>query len=136
MTYAEYARRGFFELCTVAGINLAVITVAHFIIKQEAGKSDGKDQETKQKAPKTLRAEFAVLCLFTMMLIATAVSKMAMYISYYGLTQLRVYTAWFMLLLFIVFIVVGLRQFKNFNGARIIIISFVIFFSGTQLRKC
>lgn len=128
MTYAEYARRGFFELCTVAGINLAVITVAHFIIKQEAGKSDGKDQETKQKAPKTLRAEFAVLCLFTMMLIATAVSKMAMYISYYGLTQLRVYTAWFMLLLFIVFIVVGLRQFKNFNGARIIIISFVIFF--------
>jgi hypothetical protein len=63
-----------------------------------------------------------------MMLIAAALSKMVMYIGCYGLTQLRVYTTWFMLLLFIVFVIVGLRQFKSFSGTRIVIVSLVMFF--------
>ena len=105
MTYAEYARRGFFELCAVSGINLAVIAAAHLVMKRE-----------KIKA---LRGETAVLCIFTIALIATAMSKMVMYISYYGLTRLRVYTSWFMIVLLLLFIIVLLRQFKSFNGTRI-----------------
>ncbi len=124
MTYAEYARRGFFELCTVAGINLCVIVLTQLITKRKVSDSTGE----KPSASKMLRVESAVLCVFTMLLIATALSKMGMYINYYGLTQLRVYTTWFMVLLFIVFAVTLLRQFKNFNGTRILAVSFVLLF--------
>jgi len=114
MTYSEYARRGFFELCAVAAIDLAVITAAHILSKREK--------------ERILRAETAVLCAATLLLIATAISKMIMYISSYGLTQLRVYTTWFMLLLFFAFAVIAARQFMAFNAARIGVIGFVVFF--------
>jgi hypothetical protein len=78
--------------------------------------------------PRLLKAETIALCIFTMLLIATALSKMILYINYYGLTQLRVYTTWFMVMLLIVFIVIGLRQFKRFNGTKISAISFIICF--------
>ncbi len=51
MTYANYARRGFFELCAVAGINLVVITVAQLIV-------------IRAKV-RLLQIETTVLCLFT-----------------------------------------------------------------------
>jgi hypothetical protein len=38
LTYAEYARRGFFELCAVAAINLGVIGIAHLITSRKIGK--------------------------------------------------------------------------------------------------
>lgn len=114
MTYAGYARRGFFELCTVAGINLAVITAAHLIVKREK--------------VRILQVETVALCLFTLMLIITAISKMVMYINYYGLTQLRVYTTWFMIVLFFIFAVAAVRQFKKFNAARVMFVGFVVFF--------
>ncbi|MDD4583651.1 MAG: DUF4173 domain-containing protein [Eubacteriales bacterium] len=118
MTYSEYARRGFFELCMVAGINLGVIIIAHLITSR--GEKTG--------TPKMLKIETVALCFFTIMLIGTALSKMAMYIKYFGLTQLRVYTTWFMLVLLLVFVIIALRQFKIFNGSKIVIISFVILF--------
>ena len=118
MTYSEYARRGFFELCMVTGINLAVIAIAHLITNR------GERIDTT----KVMKIETAALCLFTIMLIVTALSKMAMYIKYFGLTQLRVYTTWFMLVLLLVFVIIALRQFKIFNGSKIVIISFVILF--------
>lgn len=105
MTYAEYARRGFFELCAVSGINLAVIAAAHLIVKREK--------------VKILKGETAALCIFTVALIATAMSKMAMYIDYYGLTPLRVYTSWFMIVLLLLFVIILVRQFRSFQGTRI-----------------
>ena len=114
MTYAGYARRGFFELCAVAAINLAVITLAYLLVIR------GKE--------KVLKAETAILCVFTMMMIITAISKMLMYINYYGLTQLRVYTSWFMILLFFIFTVIIVRQFRKFNATQIMISGFVILF--------
>lgn len=118
MTYAEYARRGFFELCSVAAINLAVIGVAYLITKRVEEKS----------VPKGLKVEILLVCTFTILLIATALSKMVLYIHYYGLTQLRVYTSWFMALLLFIFILIGVRQFVKFNGSRIVIIGFVLSF--------
>ena len=114
MTYAEYARRGFFELCAVSGINLGVIAAAHLIVKRDK--------------IKILKAETAVLCIFTIALIATAMSKMAMYIDYYGLTRLRVYTSWFMILLLVLFVIILLRQFRSFNGTRIAAIGCICLF--------
>ena len=114
MTYAEYARRGFFELCAVSGINLGVIAAAHLLSKREK--------------IKILHGETAAICIFTLALIATALSKMGMYINYYGLTQLRVYTCWFMVVLFMVFVLILLRQFIHFRGTRIAIAGFLCMF--------
>lgn len=114
MTHAEYARRGFFELCTVAGINMIVITASHLFVKREK--------------VRMLQIETVGLCFFTLMLIMTALSKMVMYINYYGLTQLRVYTTWFMIVLFFLFAVIAVRQFKKFNSARAMLLGFVILF--------
>jgi hypothetical protein len=114
MTYAEYARRGFFELCAVSGINLGVIGAAHLIVKRDK--------------IKILKAETAVLCVFTIALIATAMSKMAMYIDYYGLTRLRVYTSWFMILLLLLFVIILLRQLRSFNGTRLAAVGCICLF--------
>jgi hypothetical protein len=116
-TYAEYARRGFFEMCAIAGINLAVLLVAHLIVQREYAEE-----------PKVLRVQTIVLSLFTTLLIVIGLSKMMLYIEAYGLTPLRVYTSWFMVLLFLVFAVVMIRQLKRFNASRIIIAGFVVWF--------
>ncbi|MCL1810111.1 MAG: DUF4173 domain-containing protein [Clostridiales bacterium] len=117
-TYAEYARRGFFELCAVAGINLAVLAVCHLAVKRENGEE-----------PKALRIETVTVSLFTILLIVTALSKMAMYIDAYGLTQLRVFTSWFMVLLLFIFLIICVRQFKKFNSARLMIAGFALMFT-------
>ena len=116
-TYAEYARRGFFELCAVAGLNLCVLLISYLIVKRGPGEN-----------PKMLRAQTVIISLFTILMIATALSKMVMYINAYGLTQLRVYVSWFIVLLLFVFVVICIRQFKKFNSARLIILGFVIMF--------
>ncbi len=69
-----------------------------------------------------------MICVFTLALIATAISKMGMYISYYGLTRLRIYTSWFMILLLLLFVIVLLRQFKSFQGTKIAVISCICLF--------
>lgn len=117
MTYAEYARRGFFELCAVSAINLLVTVVAIVITERE-------NKETGE-APKALRIEIAALCIFTLMLIITAIRKMILYIDYYGLTQMRVYTTWFMAVLFILFVIVALRQIKTFDSAKVIVVTVI-----------
>lgn len=124
MTYAEYARRGFFELCAVAGINLVVIAASNLFAQRQ----DGSHGEKRLKA---LRVETGALCVLTMMLIAAAVSKMMMYIHYYGLTQLRFYTTAFMALLFVCFGIILASQLKKLNCAKWLaltcIVGFLIF---------
>ena len=100
-TYADYARRGFFELFAVALINLGVLCFISLHSKK-AGR----------EKPFTLKLYSIVLSVFTLILIATAISKMVMYISRYGLTELRVYTSWFMVLLAAVFVLIIVKQFR------------------------
>lgn len=118
MTYAEYARRGFFELCTVSGINLGVLIVAHLTAKREEGRG------------RALKGLTTGICISTVLLIAVALRKMLLYIDSYGLTQLRIYTSWFMILLLVIFLTVAIRQFKVFNGTRVLIVSFLLLFSA------
>lgn len=99
-SYAEYARQGFFELCAVSVINLLIITAFTALI------SRGR----KQKGA-ILKLLTVVFCLFTLVLISTAVAKLVMYISYYGLTQKRIYAMWMMAVIAIIFLVIALGQF-------------------------
>ncbi|MDR1159914.1 MAG: DUF4173 domain-containing protein [Syntrophomonadaceae bacterium] len=116
-TYAEYARKGFFELCAVASINLIVMLIAYAFIER------GIHEE-----PKALRIQMLCLSLLTVLLIITAGSKMAMYINFYGLTPMRTYTSCFMALLFFIFTVILIRQFKKFNTAKWLINGTLILF--------
>ena len=100
-TYADYARQGFFELCAVAVINLIVLC-AISLFSKKAGR----------EKPFALKLYSVVLSVFTIILIATAMSKMVMYIENYGLTQLRVYTSWFMVLLALIFVLIIIKQFR------------------------
>lgn len=77
---AEYARRGFFEMAWLCGINLGIITFAISLVAK------------KPSAPLSTR----ILCLFlglvTEFLVASATAKMLLYIDTYGLTRLRLLT--------------------------------------------
>lgn len=107
--YSEYARKGFFELCTIATLNLfAIVCCNTFTTKQ-------KENAPKSKWLISLNAAIGVVTLF---LILTALSKMLLYISAYGLTPKRVVTSVFMVFLFIVFIGVIVYQFKKFPIVR------------------
>ncbi len=99
-SYAEYARRGFFELCVIAGINLAILFIMIILSK--------KKDNTPPAAIKGLGTFIGV---FTLLLIATAISKMVMYIDNYGMTVLRLGTSVFMIFTAVVFIAMLLRLF-------------------------
>ena len=68
------------------------------------------------------------------MLIATALSKMFLYVDTYGLTQKRVYATWFMLLLAVSFVVVFLRQVcRRVNLTGTLLCVFLAFFLAISL---
>ena len=79
-TMAEYARRGFFEMAALCGVNLAIIALAVRLV------------EKGEKTPLWTR----IFCLFigivTVFFVITASAKMGMYIGNFGLTRLRVLT--------------------------------------------
>lgn len=99
-TYSEYARKGFFELCAVAAVNLAVLLLANLFTK------------TKREQNRGLRILNLVIAVLTLLLIATAMSKMVLYISAYGLTIKRIITMTFMSWMAVVFLLwcAGQRQ--------------------------
>ncbi len=98
--YSDYAREGFFQLCTVSIINLIIIVCVALFMRR----CDGR--------PSALFKVLAILfSVFTLILISTAVAKMVMYIDCYGLTQRRLYATWTMAILAIVFVLIILWQF-------------------------
>lgn len=85
-TFADYARRGFFETETVAFINLVIIVLLMWLTKRNE----------KGELPVFVKALMTFISAFSVFFIATAVAKMAMYIKTYGLTSLRIFTSVFM----------------------------------------
>ncbi len=119
-SYSEYARRGFFELFAIALINLAVIILMTVFSKW-------KDDNEK---PVVLKVYTTVLSVLTLFIIATAFSKMMLYISDLGLTRKRVNTSWFMILLTFLFIAIIIKQFaKRFSVSTVMGIVFTMMFA-------
>jgi hypothetical protein len=113
--YSEYARRGFFELCVVAAINLFLLGIAWLLSKRQTGGH-----------PIALRIIGGIITGLTLLLIAAAASKMILYIDAYGLTRLRLYTMWFMLVLACIFIVLLIWHVHPFNAGRPIVLAVVL----------
>lgn len=93
LTYAEYARRGFFELVWVAALVLPLLLAAHWLLR--------KENPAHERAFRWLAAGL-LLMLFVVM--ASAFGRMRLYQSEYGQTELRLYTTAFMGWLFVVFV--------------------------------
>lgn len=119
LDYSAFARRGFFELCAIAVINLAVIVIIQTFTKRN-------EHDIK---PVTLRVYTILISLFTLLIIATAITKMLMYINEYGMTLLRVYTSWFMILLALIFVLVIALQIRDYKIWRAIFAVFTAMFA-------
>ena len=116
LTFANYARGGFFELCWVSAINAVILGLFHLLIKRSERR--------------ILGAIYSVLfSLATLILIATALSKMLLYIDSYGLTQKRVYASLLMLLFAASFLAVLVGQFvKKLRLLPTILVLCLVFF--------
>ena len=123
-TYAEYARRGFFELCAVAVINLFILSAIWLLAKR-----------SPRVYPLALRILSCLLAFLTCLLVVTAMSKMLLYIQTYDLSPLRLYTSCFMVLLLLVFSLLVAWHFKPFNVARPIIVLVCVFALGLGLTN-
>ena len=101
-TYADYARRGFFDMCRVCTLNLVFIALALMLTKKN------------EKGALPASTGIFTLCavMFSVMLTAISAAKMVMYIQNYGLTVLRVSTSVFMIWLFIVTVLIAIRIFS------------------------
>jgi Domain of unknown function (DUF4153) len=102
MTYAEYARHGFFELVTVAALVLPMLLIAHWLLR--------KDNPRNERIFRAL-AGAQILLLFVIM--ASAMQRMRLYQQEYGMTELRLYTTAFMGWLAVVFVWFGLTVLRG-----------------------
>ncbi|MFE9769227.1 DUF4153 domain-containing protein [Streptomyces sp. NPDC005808] len=78
-TYADYARQGFWQLLLVTLLTLLVIVFA----LRWAPRDSGGDR-------KLVRGVLGTLCALALVVVASAVRRMDMYVDAYGLTRLRV----------------------------------------------
>jgi len=91
-TYAEYARRGFFELIAVAVISLfLLLTTEKYVIKKETEHALG------------FKILSTVLIIQVVLIMASAFTRLSLYEEAYGFTTLRLYSHTFIILLAIIF---------------------------------
>lgn len=106
LTYAEYARRGFFELVTVAGLLLVVLLVVDWLTRLEPARSR-----------RVLRVLACVLIALLGVILVSAMQRMRLYIAEYGFTEDRFFTTAFMLWLVVVFAWFGATVLRERRGA-------------------
>jgi hypothetical protein len=101
LTYAEYARSGFWQLCAVTGLTLVVLAGA----ARWAPRTERADRIL-------LRVVLGALATLTLVIVGSALHRMNLYTATYGLTRLRLLVAiceaWFGLVLVMV-LVAGIR---------------------------
>lgn len=87
LTYAEYARRGFFELVAVTALALPLLLLAHWLLRT------GNRGEPGERVFRVLSGLMVAL-LFVV--VASALQRMRLYVGEFGLTELRFFTTAFM----------------------------------------
>ena len=113
ITVAQYARKGFFEMCVIAVINLALVIAAMCLAKKKDG-----------KVGHPIKAVCSFISLFTLVIIATAISKMVLYIGSFGMTVLRLTTSAFMVFLAVVFLaLIGRIYIRRINAVKTALIT-------------
>jgi hypothetical protein len=85
LTYAEYARRGFFELIAAAALVVPLLLIADWSAADDGSRSR-----------RVLRATSTLLVLLLAGVLASAAYRMRLYQHAYGLTEQRLYVSVFM----------------------------------------
>ncbi|HEX6289688.1 MAG TPA: DUF4173 domain-containing protein, partial [Herpetosiphonaceae bacterium] len=94
MGYAEYARRGFFELVAATCLALGLIWLLAFLTQRVL--------VWKQRAFNT---SSGILILLMLGMLASAFKRLLLYEDYYGYTRLRLYTHGFMIWLAVILLI-------------------------------
>jgi hypothetical protein len=79
LTYAEYARQGFWQLLAATALTLAVVKSAALVARPRS-----RAEEL------LLRALLGVLCALTIVILASALHRLRLYESAFGLTRARI----------------------------------------------
>src|SRR5215208_2550691 len=85
LTYAEYARRGFFELVTVTALALPLLLIAHWLLRAE-----------NRAHERLFRALAGIMVVLLFVVVTSALQRMYLYQQEFGLTELGLYTTIFM----------------------------------------
>ncbi len=102
VTYAEYARRGFFELIVVTLINVSILTgIINFTRKENV------------IVAKVLKILNSLLVACTMVMLLSAHFRMSLYEEAYGYTYLRVFTHAFMIFIFAILTATLIKVWKE-----------------------
>jgi hypothetical protein len=81
LTYAEYARHGFFELVAVAALTLPLLLLGDWALRDEG------------RGRRAFRWLAAALLALLGVVMASALQRLRLYVDQYGLTELRLYAA-------------------------------------------
>lgn len=131
LTFSDYAREGFFQLLAVAIINAVLSLGASLLTKR---RPENPEKPRRDRTHPVTRVYMAVMALSTLILIATAVAKMLLYVDTYGMTHKRTYATWLMLLLAVCFVAVILRQiFAKMNLTGTLLAIFLVFFVAVSV---
>jgi hypothetical protein len=113
LTYAEYAREGFWQLIAAAALTLLVIAAALRLA------------QVRRPADRTLlRALLGTLCVLTLVTVASALHRLNLYEDAYGLTRLRLAAetaAWALGGMFVVLVVAGAIHLRRTQLVRVVI---------------
>lgn len=94
ITYAQYARTGFFQLLLVTLINLSIVYLSTKYIGYK-----------NNKAKKISKILLSLIVLFTLNMLYASHFKLSLYENYYGFTYLRFYVHYTILTIFILLII-------------------------------
>jgi hypothetical protein len=93
LTFAQYYRRGFFELVAVAALVLPLQLGLHWLLRKDNPNSE-----------RWFRVLAGVQIALVAIIMLSAVQRLRVYIAGYGLTELRLYTTAFLVWVGIVFV--------------------------------
>ena len=88
LTYAEYARRGFFELVTASSLVLPLLLGGDWVLRHEP-----------REHQRTFRSLAGVLLILLAVVMASALRRVWLYVDQFGLSEIRLYSTAFMVYL-------------------------------------
>ncbi|HAQ39952.1 MAG TPA: hypothetical protein DCM73_03345 [Clostridiales bacterium] len=90
LNYAEYARHGFFELVFLSVLNIALILLTTYLLKD-------KIYIDKNKWARLTKLMMIYLCVLTGILLVSSYYRMSLYDGAYGFTRLRIFVYMFLM---------------------------------------
>ncbi|MDP4105148.1 MAG: DUF4173 domain-containing protein, partial [Bacillota bacterium] len=118
-TFAQYARKGFFELLFVSVINLSVLTVVLAFVKQET-----------IMLKHIIQIMLSMLVLLSAVILCSAFLRLAIYEDAYGFTFTRILAHSFMILLALIFAYTFVQIWINkLSLSHFLLISMLVYYA-------